>query len=257
MQRRGKPCLVQCGTCRQLARRCLTACLDTPARLDAGQLAPCECCCCSQCRGAPAHPLRAFPHACPLHGASARGKARGRLDLPPLPNRAATPTPAHGCAHAGLPRAFLPLQPGDLLRMEAIVLDCLSFRVNAPTAHTFLSMYKQALGLQPRTCALASYLVVRPAAQPRPARLNHPRSRLATLLLHLVSVVRAAAMQHGSESGRWSCYPAPASHLACCVDASRPRTHVFAAALGWARGRAAGVHAVPPPAPAPTLKPIS
>lgn len=54
----------------------------------------------------------------------------------------------------------LPLQPGDLLRMEAIVLDCLSFRVNTPTAHTFLSMYKQALGLQPRTCALASYLAV-------------------------------------------------------------------------------------------------
>lgn len=48
--------------------------------------------------------------------------------------------------------------PADLLRMEAIVLDCLSFRINTPTAHTFLSMYKQALSLQPRTCALASYL---------------------------------------------------------------------------------------------------
>lgn len=48
--------------------------------------------------------------------------------------------------------------PGDLLRMEGIVLDCLAFRINTPTAHTFLSMYKQALGLQPRTCALASYL---------------------------------------------------------------------------------------------------
>jgi hypothetical protein len=44
--------------------------------------------------------------------------------------------------------------------MEAIILDCLSFRINAPTTHTFLSMYKQALALQPRTCALASYLAV-------------------------------------------------------------------------------------------------
>ena len=40
------------------------------------------------------------------------------------------------------------------------MLDCLSFRINTPTPHTFLSMYKQALALQPRTCALASYLVV-------------------------------------------------------------------------------------------------
>lgn len=40
------------------------------------------------------------------------------------------------------------------------MLDCLSFRINTPTAHTFLSMYKQALSLQPRTCALASYLAV-------------------------------------------------------------------------------------------------
>lgn len=44
--------------------------------------------------------------------------------------------------------------------MEAIVLDCLSFRINTPTAHTFLSMFKQALALQPRACALASYLTV-------------------------------------------------------------------------------------------------
>ena len=61
------------------------------------------------------------------------------------------------------PRCAVPcacLQPGDLLRMEAIILDCLSFRINTPTAHTFLSMYKQALALQPRTCALASYLTV-------------------------------------------------------------------------------------------------
>jgi cyclin B len=42
--------------------------------------------------------------------------------------------------------------------MEAVVLDCLSFRVNTPTAYTFLSMYKQALGVAPRTCALACYL---------------------------------------------------------------------------------------------------
>lgn len=67
----------QCGTCRQLARRCLTACLDTPARRDAGQLAPCECCCCSQCRGVPAHPLQAFPPCMPLaRGVCSRGGPR-------------------------------------------------------------------------------------------------------------------------------------------------------------------------------------
>lgn len=48
--------------------------------------------------------------------------------------------------------------PADLLRMEALVLEVLGFRVNAPTTHTFLSLFKQALRLEPRTCALACYL---------------------------------------------------------------------------------------------------
>lgn len=74
---------------------------------------------------------------------------------------AAGGTPAAAVSSRAAPRPPpLPLQPGDLLRMEGIVLDCLAFRINTPTAHTFLSMYKQALGLQPRTCALASYLAV-------------------------------------------------------------------------------------------------
>lgn len=76
--------------------------------------------------------------------------------------------------------------PGDLLRMEAIVLDCLSFRVNTPTAHTFLSMYKQALGVQPRTCALASYLAE--LAMLEYDLLQHCPSHVAsaaTLLAHL------------------------------------------------------------------------
>lgn len=52
------------------------------------------------------------------------------------------------------------LQPADLLRMEGIILDCLSFRISCPTTHTFMALFKQALGLQPRTCAMASYLSV-------------------------------------------------------------------------------------------------
>jgi hypothetical protein len=56
--------------------------------------------------------------------------------------------------------------------MEAVVLDCLSFRVNTPTAYTFLSMYKQALGVAPRTCALACYLAVRAADCPAQAHMR-------------------------------------------------------------------------------------
>lgn len=63
----------------------------------------------------------------------------------------------------------------DLLRMEAVVLDCLSFRVNTPTAHTFLSMYKQALGVPPRTCALACYLLVSGGGRPAHAHRGGAR----------------------------------------------------------------------------------
>ena len=50
---------------------------------------------------------------------------------------------------------------GDLLKMEAAVLQCLSFRINAPTSHTFLSLFLQGAGLSPRAQALASYFTVR------------------------------------------------------------------------------------------------
>lgn len=49
--------------------------------------------------------------------------------------------PREPCIHSH--SLSLLVQPGDLLRMEAVVLDVLGFRINTPTAHTFLSMYKQ------------------------------------------------------------------------------------------------------------------
>ncbi|KAL4446358.1 hypothetical protein ABPG77_003165 [Micractinium sp. CCAP 211/92] len=116
--------------------------------------------------------------------------------------------------------------PGDLLRMEAIVLDCLSFRVNTPTAHTFLSMYKQALGLQPRTCALASYLAELALLEYdvqafRPSQVASAATLMAQLYLgdteslsHLPAVARCSvdqlrpclrrllAMQQGAHTAR-------------------------------------------------------
>ena len=51
-------------------------------------------------------------------------------------------------------------QPEDLLRMEGVLLQSLDFRINAPTAYTFLSLLKQHVGLSPRVAALAVYLLV-------------------------------------------------------------------------------------------------
>lgn len=51
-------------------------------------------------------------------------------------------------------------QPEDLLRMEGVLLQSLDFRINAPTAYTFLSLLKQHIGLSPRVAALAVYLLV-------------------------------------------------------------------------------------------------
>ena len=49
---------------------------------------------------------------------------------------------------------------GDLLKMESAVLQCLSFRINAPTSHTFLSLFLQGVTLSPKAQAVASYLTV-------------------------------------------------------------------------------------------------
>lgn len=49
--------------------------------------------------------------------------------------------------------------PADLIRTEFLVLRCLGWRTQLPTAHVFLSIYKFALGLQPQTVALACYLL--------------------------------------------------------------------------------------------------
>lgn len=49
---------------------------------------------------------------------------------------------------------------GDLLRMESAVLQCLSFRMNVPTSHTFLTLFLQGVTLSPKAQAVASYLTV-------------------------------------------------------------------------------------------------
>ncbi|BDA41961.1 probable cyclin-A2 at C-terminar half [Coccomyxa sp. Obi] len=50
-------------------------------------------------------------------------------------------------------------RPEDLLRMEGVLLQSLDFRINAPTAYTFLSLLKPHIGLSPRVAALAVYLL--------------------------------------------------------------------------------------------------
>lgn len=52
------------------------------------------------------------------------------------------------------------MQTEDLLRMEGVVLQSLDFRINTPTAYTFLCLLKQHIGLPPRVAALAVYLLV-------------------------------------------------------------------------------------------------
>lgn len=50
--------------------------------------------------------------------------------------------------------------PGDLLKMEALVLQSLGFRINCPTSHTFLSLFHQGVQSSPKCQALAAYLTV-------------------------------------------------------------------------------------------------
>lgn len=47
----------------------------------------------------------------------------------------------------------------DLVKTERLVLRCVSWRIQLPTSYTFLSIFKHALGLEPRTVALACYLL--------------------------------------------------------------------------------------------------
>ncbi len=65
------------------------------------------------------------------------------------------------------------VQPEDLLRMEGLLLQSLDFRINAPTAYTFLSLLKQHIGVSPRVAALAVYLLVC-AALPLARSASHP-----------------------------------------------------------------------------------
>lgn len=50
--------------------------------------------------------------------------------------------------------------PGDLLKMESLVLQTLGFRINAPTSHTFLSLFQQGIQSSPTCHALAAFLTV-------------------------------------------------------------------------------------------------
>ena len=59
---------------------------------------------------------------------------------------------------AGVLRAA---QPGDLLKMEGLVLQSLGFHINMPTAHTFLSLLKLGLRLDARAAAAASFITAR------------------------------------------------------------------------------------------------
>lgn len=52
------------------------------------------------------------------------------------------------------------LQVSDLHAMEGLVLQTLDFRLNSPTAHTFLSIFSQGVGLHGRAAALASMYTV-------------------------------------------------------------------------------------------------
>lgn len=47
---------------------------------------------------------------------------------------------------------------GDLLKMESLVLQSLGFRINAPTSHTFLSLFLQGIPSSPKCQALAAFL---------------------------------------------------------------------------------------------------
>lgn len=95
--------------------------------------------------------------------------------------------PQHSAPH---PLPAPTLQPDELVRTEALVLRCLAWRIQLPTAHAFLSIFKHALGMQPRTVALACYLLVgvpaRTAAPPVKQRALAgcvPRRRLWGRLL--------------------------------------------------------------------------
>ena len=74
--------------------------------------------------------------------------------------------PATGGDHTEAAGAFvarspLPaLQVSDLHAMEGLVLQTLDFRLNSPTAHTFLSIFSGGVGLQGRAASLASMYTV-------------------------------------------------------------------------------------------------
>lgn len=67
--------------------------------------------------------------------------------------------------------------------MEGVVLQTMDFRINAPTAYTFLCLLKQHVGLTPRVAALAVYLLVSQAF-PCTAWLDHEEPVGMMTILH-------------------------------------------------------------------------
>ena len=53
------------------------------------------------------------------------------------------------------------MQEEELLHMERTVLNSLGFRINAPTAYTFWSIFRMSHAAADETSSLALYLTVR------------------------------------------------------------------------------------------------
>ena len=70
-------------------------------------------------------------------------------------------------------------QEEDLLHMERTVLNSLGFRINAPTAYTFWSIFRMSHAAADETSSLALYLTVRlsPRAARRPGPAAGPGSQ--------------------------------------------------------------------------------
>lgn len=99
--------------------------------------------------------------------ASSRAVPRGQLQLVGvccLLVAAKHEEEAHPSVHEFVRIADNCFTAADLLRMESLLLSALSFRVEAPTAHTFLSLIKGAVAMRPEVAAMGAYLIVSDSA---------------------------------------------------------------------------------------------
>lgn len=114
----------------------------------------------------------AWAHALHLWAGSLRARdarvtaAVWDVSMPPrMPLRAAPPRPPETQEVHPAVSELTGLSDGsfseaDLRCAELAVLQTLSYRVNCPTLYTFLLLLNRALGLNPRSSALACYLTV-------------------------------------------------------------------------------------------------